>query len=215
LKLSSEVKYEIRRKIIHGGLTGTLAPIIVLGIPDASIARALGIGLYSFFLSLFVLLEVSLKMNNKWNIPFASRAYRIMANEYELQNNTMLGGVFICLSGLLTVSFLDLHAALIGIMVLSFADSAASISGKAFPNHSLRYNRAKHVEGTFAFAVVSFAVTGFVFLFSSMSFSKLLALSSLIAVVTAIIESLPTKYYYDNLSVPLAAALFAQLFITF
>jgi dolichol kinase len=56
-----------------------------------------------------------------------------MANGYELENKTMLGGVFICLSGLLVVSFLGLHAALVGIMVLSYGDSAASIVGKAHP----------------------------------------------------------------------------------
>lgn len=207
------MKFEIKRKSIHAGITGTLAPLIVLGITDTSLARALGMGFYSLFLALFVLLEFSLRNGSNWNIPFATRAYKIMANPYELENKTMLGGVFICLSGFLAVSFLDLHAALVGIMVLSYADSAASILGKAFPNHSISYNTRKHWEGTLTFAAVSFAVTAFVLAFVPVTLPKQLALSLLVALVTALVESLPVTYYYDNLTVPLSAALLTQLFI--
>jgi dolichol kinase len=35
----------------------------------------------------------------------------------------------------------------------------------------------------------------------------------LIATVTALVESLPMNYYYDNLTIPLVSALLAQLFI--
>jgi len=135
-----------------------------------------------------------------------------MANDYELQNKTMLGGVFICLSGLLLVSFLELHAALVGILVLSYSDSAASIMGKVLPNHSIKYNKEKHWEGTLSFAIVSFAVTAFVLIFVPVALPKLLAVSFLIAVASALIESLPMKYYYDNLTIPLCAALITQLF---
>jgi dolichol kinase len=160
-----------------------------------------------------VLLEVSLRTKKNWDIPFASKAYKIMANEHELNHKTMLGGVFICLSGLLSVSFLDLHSALVGIMVLSYADSAASILGKALPNHPIQYNKAKHWEGTLAFGLVGFTVTAFVFLFLPVALPKFLAVASFIAVSTALIESLPIKYYYDNLTVPLSAALLTQLLL--
>jgi dolichol kinase len=170
-------------------------------------------GLYGVFLILFVLLEFSLRTGRNWNIPFASKAYKIMANGYELENKTMLGGMFICLSGLLVVSFLELHAALVGIMVLSYADSAASIVGKARPKHSIGYNERKHWEGTAAFAIVAFATTAFVLAFVPVALPKLFVVSLLIASVSALLESLPMKYYYDNLTIPLSAALLAQLFI--
>lgn len=211
--LSPEVRAEIKRKSIHAGITGTVAPMIILGIPNVWLARALGVGLYCVFLTLFVLLEFSLRTGREWEIPFASRAFRNMANEFEVQNKTMLGGVFICLSGLLVVSFLELHAALVGIMVLSYADSAASIVGKAFPNHSIGYNRRKHWEGTAAFATMSFAMTAIALAFVPVAVPKLFLVSLLIASVSAIIESLPMKYYYDNLTIPLSAALLAQLSI--
>jgi len=208
-----ELKFEIKRKAVHAGITGTFAPLIVLGITDTPLARALGMGLYSLFLTLFVLLELSLRTGSNWRIPFASRAYKIMANPYELENQTMLGGVFICLSGLLAVSFLNLHAALVGIMVLSYADSAASIFGKAFPNHSISYNSRKHWEGTLAFAAMSFAVTFFVLSFVPVTLPKQLAISLIVALVTALAESLPVTYYYDNFTVPLSAALLTQILI--
>ena len=74
MKLSPEVKAEIKRKSIHAGLTGTLGPLIILGISNAWLARALGILFYSVFLTLFAALEFSLRMEKNWNIPFASRA---------------------------------------------------------------------------------------------------------------------------------------------
>lgn len=211
--LSPEVRIEIKRKSIHTLITGTIGPLVILGIPNAWLARALGVGLYCVFLTLFVLLEFSLRTGRNWNIPLASKAYKIMANRYELENKTMLGGVFICLSGLLVVSFLELHAALVGIMVLSYADSAASIVGKARPKHSIGYNKRKHWEGTAAFAIVAFATTAFVLAFVPVALPKLFVVSLLIASVSALLESLPMKYYYDNLTIPLSAALLAQLFI--
>lgn len=213
MRISPEVKAEIKRKSIHAGLTGTLAPLIILGIPNAWGARALGMCLYSIFLSLFVLLEFSLRKQKDWNIPFASNAYKIMANGYELQNGTMLGGVFICLSGLLLVSFLNMHAALVGILVLSYADSAASIVGKAIPNHLIGYNKRKHWEGTLAFATVGFIVTAFALFFVPVPFPRIVWISLIIASVSAFIESLPINYYYDNLTVPLSAALLTALLI--
>lgn len=168
-------------------------------------------GLYSVFLVLFVLLEISLRTGKNWNIPFASAAYKVMANDYELENKTLLGGVFICLSGLLVVSFLKLPSALVGIMVLSYADSAASIVGKAYPNHAILYNKRKHWEGTAAFAVTGFIATAFILSFTINSFPTLVGIALLISSISAVIESLPLKYYYDNLTIPFCAALLAQL----
>jgi dolichol kinase len=207
------VQAEIKRKRIHALITGTIAPLIILGIPNNLLARALGLGLYGIFLTLFVLLEFSLRTGRNWEIPFASKAFRIMANAYELENKTMLGGVFICLSGLLVVSFFELHAALVGIMILSYADSAASIVGKAHPKHSIWYNRNKHWEGTATFAVVAFVATAFSLAFVPIALPKLFAISILIASITALVESLPLKYYYDNLTIPLCAAILVSLLI--
>jgi dolichol kinase len=212
--LSSEVEIEVKRKSIHALITGTLAPLIILGTSNVRLARVLGMGLYGVFLCLFVLFEFSLRSGRNWNIPFASAAYKIMANEHELRNKTMLGGVFICLSGLIVVSFLNLSSALIGIMVLSYADSAASIAGKGRPNHAISYNKGKHWEGTAAFVVVAFVVTAFVLAFVTTSVLNLIGISLSIAFASAFVESLPVKYYYDNLTIPLCAALLAQLLMS-
>ncbi len=207
--LKPEVKAEIKRKSIHAFITGTVAPLLILGISNTLLTRTLGIILYSVFLSLFVLLEFSLRTGRNWNVPFALKAFQIMANGYELENKTMIGGLFICLSGLILVSFFELHLALVGIMVLSYGDSAASIVGKAYPKHSISYNKVKHWEGTIAFVVVAFLVTAFSLAFISITLAKFFEISIIVAVVTAFLESLPIKYYYDNLTIPLCATLLA------
>jgi dolichol kinase len=178
-----------------------------------ALARDLGAVLYIIFLGLFVLLEVSLRTGRNWNVPFASAAYRVMANDYELENKTLLGGVLICLSGLLLISTLNLTCAIVGILVLSYADSAASIVGKASPNHPIGYNKRKHFEGTAAFVAVAFAVTALTLLTVPMALPKVLGVSALIAVVCGLCESLPMKYYFDNFTVPIVAGLIAQLFL--
>lgn len=211
--LKPEVKAEIKRKSIHTLITGTIAPLLILGISNTLLARILGIILYSVFLSLFALFEFSLRTGRNWNVPFASKSFQIMANEYELENKTMLGGSFICLSGLILISFFELHLALVGIMVLSYGDSAASIIGKAYPNHSISYNKVKHWEGTIAFVVAAFLATTFSLAFIPLPVSKFLEIPIIVAVVTALIESLPIKYYYDNLTIPLSATLLAYFLI--
>jgi dolichol kinase len=213
LILTSEVKAEIKRKIIHAGFTGTIAPLIVLSVSDVWLVRVMGFLLYSIFLGLFVLLEFSLKWEKNWNIPFASKAFDVMANDYELKNKTMLGGVFICLSGVIMVPFFNLYALLIGIMVLAYSDSAASIIGKIYPKHSIPYNKRKHWEGTFAFALVSFCIVASVLAIIHLPIAKLFLYSVLIAIVSALVESLPLTYYFDNLTVPLSAALLAQVLL--
>lgn len=211
--LKDDVRQEVKRKCIHGGLTGTIAPLLIILIKDQTFVRILGLTLYAVFLVLLLLQEYSLKEDKNWNVPFASRAYKIMANDYEKTNRTFLGGIFIILSGILLVSFFDLFAALVGIMVLSYADSAAAIFGKAYPYNPILYNKKKHVEGSIAFGAVAFIVTIMSLHFSPITFPKAMLPAFIISGVTAFVESLPIKYYYDNLTVPIAAGLLAQLFL--
>lgn len=208
---SNDVKQELRRKVVHGGLTGTIAPVLTIVIKGVTLLRILALCLYSAFLTLFVLQEYSLKKGKQWNIPFASKAYEIMANSYEIENRTLLGGIFIIVSGMLLYSLLNVYAALVAVMILSYADSAASIFGKAYPHHPIAYNKSKHLEGSIAFIATSLIVTAFSLNLASITYSKILIYSFTISVASALVESLPTKYYYDNLTVPLSAGLLAQI----
>jgi dolichol kinase len=176
--------------------------------------RILGLVLYTLFLVLFLLLEYSLRRDRNWRVPFASYAYEVMANDYETANKTLLGGIFIILSGMFLISFFDLYAALIGIVILAYADSAAAIIGKALPNHPLLYNRKKHVEGSLAFGAVGFLVTITSLHFTQLVLPTIIAASIIVSCTAAFVESLPLKYYYDNLTVPISAALLAQLFLS-
>lgn len=211
--LKDNVRQEIKRKCIHGGLTGTIAPLLIILVEDQVFLRVLGLTLYGVFLVLFLLLEYSLRENKNWNVPFAFYAYKIMANDCEKENRTFLGAIFIILSGILLVSFFDLFAALVGIMVLSYADSAAAIFGKAYPSKPIIYNKEKHLEGSVAFGAVAFIVTLVALYFSPMAFPVTILSASAISVVTVLVESLPIKYYYDNLTVPISAGLLAQIFL--
>lgn len=211
--LNRNARLEFKRKVFHGGLTGTIAPLLIILVKDPMIVRAIGLSLYTAFLILFFLLEYSLKTGRGWNVPFATKAYKTVANEYETENRTLLGAIFIILSGMLLIAFFDLYAALVGIMVLSYADSAAAIFGKSLPQHPLPYNRWKHLEGTLAFTLVAFTVTLFSLYFAPMTYPRLLIVSLIISTVAAFVESLPIKYYYDNLTVPISSGLLAQLFL--
>lgn len=212
--VTAELKSEIKRKIFHTGINGTLGPLVILGISEPQLARAVGLSIYSCFLTLFLLLEYSMRQNKGWNIPFASKTYGLIKNEYENQSRTLPSVVLLIVSGMLMVAFLDLRAALVGIMVLSYADSAASIAGKAYPNHPVSYNKRKHYEGTAAFMAVAFLVTALTLSFVPMTLPKILVVSAVIAVACGLFESLPIKYYFDNFTVPIAAGLLAQLFIS-
>jgi dolichol kinase len=212
--VSAELKSEFKRKIFHAGINGTIGPLVILGIKDPQLARAVGLTIYTVFLTLFLLLEYSLRKGKNWNVPFASKAYDIIKNEYEIQSRTMNSAILLIVSGMLNMAFLDLRATLVGIMVISYADPAASIAGKAYPNHSISYNKRKHYEGTIAFMLVGFFVTALTLSLVPMSLTKILVVSATIALVSGIFESLPMTYYLDNFTVPIVAGLLAQLFIS-
>jgi dolichol kinase len=212
--VTAELKSEIKRKAFHAGINGTLGPLVILGISNPQLARAVGLTIYGVFLTLFLLLEYSMRKGKNWNVPFASKTYDIIKNDYEIQSRTMHSAVLLVVSGMLIIAFLDLRATLVGIMVMSYADPAASITGKAYPNHSLFYNKKKHYEGTLAFMGVSFLVTALVLSLVPMALSQVLAVSAVIAVVTGVFESLPMVYYFDNFTVPIVAGLLAQFFIS-
>jgi hypothetical protein len=73
--VSAELKSEFKRKIFHAGINGTIGPLVILGIKDPQLARAVGLTIYAVLLTLFLLLEYSLRKGKNWNVPFASKAY--------------------------------------------------------------------------------------------------------------------------------------------
>jgi dolichol kinase len=209
-----EAKNALERKIFHGSITGVVAPLLAVLIKNDQHLKIVGVIIYAVFLALFALLEFALRRGLDWNIPFASNAFNKIANSYERENRTMIGGLYIILSGMFLITILYRWAAILGIMIQAYGDSAAAIFGRGFPNNPLFYNRKKHIEGTLAFIVFSLIVSLFCLSFIDINWNQRIFFSSMISIVSGLIESLPVGLYcFDNLSVPLISGLMAQIFI--
>lgn len=103
---------------------------------------------------------------------------------------------------LMVLSLSNANEIAASILTLALGDSAATIFGIG-SNHPLLYNRCKTMEGSFAF-----------FIFSLPSYIFVGRIGIPLAFITAIIESLPAPFD-DNLSIPIAAALFFTIYRIF
>jgi phytol kinase len=110
------------------------------------------------------------------------------------------GPVTLGLGAILTLLLFPNAVAGIAICALAFGDSAASIIGKSVPSVKLPYSRNKSLSGTIACLAIVF--------FSTLKFTRDPLLSLPIAVVAALIESLPTGDL-DNILLPLGTGIFA------
>jgi len=69
---------------------------------------------------------------------------------------TTLESKFLTFPNLLTLTRIILIAPIVLAILTNNMIPAASIAGKAYPNHSISYNKRKHYEGTIAFMLVGF-----------------------------------------------------------
>ena len=118
-----------------------------------------------------------------------------------IEYRNLSGASWVVIGATLTTIIFNENTAIIGLLVLSLADSAAAIIGLQFGNTHL-FN--KSLEGSTAFFIVAFLI---VFYFSPGFF-----LINLIAVSTATaVELFSTPRMNDNLFIPLVTALMLTL----
>ena len=192
---------EIKRKKIH--LLSFFIPMFYIFFPS-----------YIFpFIGTLVFLVLSIDLSR---LLFPNSGYNFIFNNYlnnvrrEYEKNNLLSATILILISAIIILFFDKNTAIIAISLASISDSFAAIIG-------LKYGKIKTVnnktfEGFGGFFISSLLIIGFLIIIININIDIILLI--FICFVTSIIETLtPTKY--DNITVPLSAALLISLFNKF
>jgi dolichol kinase len=188
--MSEELKKEVWRKILHMG--------VILVLPIAALSKGILV-LFIVGLAILYLVHESYAQDGG-SIPLITPAIQKAKrlSERKIAQSPFLMGTGV----LITVLIFPLMPAAAGLMQLAFADMAAALVGILWGRHKLPHSPQKSWEGTAAFFVMALVLMG---LFYPIPVSILLAL------VGAVIESLPYKDW-DNLFIPVGVAAIASFF---
>ena len=184
-----DLKTELARKGIH----------LLIGVSPTLAARdrVFTVGLLALGTALYIVLE-NLRLSGK-NIPLFSKISAAASRKRD-KGRFILGPVTLGLGAATALVLYTPPAAALGIYALAFGDGAAALAGMMFGRVRPAVLRGKSLEGSLAcFAVVLLA-------------AKSLPLSGACAVACAatLAEALPLKDF-DNLAIPLATGLVAEL----
>lgn len=130
---------------------------------------ALGAILYSFFLSksqallilgamliVVVALELSRKLSSRWNDFLVDRIFGLVSRPKE--RHTINSASWYLLALVISVAFFSQEAVVTGLLVLGFADPAASLVGKKWG--SVKIRGQKSLQGALGFAVTAMVFAG-------------------------------------------------------
>lgn len=179
------------RRVFHAA-SGT---IIVLALTVLSVPALTATVILGALFALAVLLDAVRLFDPKVNTLFF-RAFSRLASPREAQG--LASSTWYILSALVVLHFFPTTYALAGILVLAWADPAASVVGQ-------RWGRLKFLAGSVR-GSAAFVAVAFLALIIFVPWPQALAA----AVLTAIVEAAPLKLD-DNLLVPVAVA--ASLFL--
>lgn len=132
------------------------------------------------------------------DIAFITPLVKACARKKELEG-WVLTPYYILLSIFIMLFFFPPYAAYVGIVAVTLGDASAAIVGMNFGRHRHKIIKWKSIEGSIAFFIATLA--------GSLFFLNLKA-ALIISAVTAIVEIFSAEY--DNLTVPLAAAILAK-----
>ena len=186
---------EIRRQLVHS--TGSLAaPLIVF----------LGLDLMKLFYGFALMTVIVLnfyRQTRSGNKTFVLEKFYAFEqwvegqlSKYERNKEFLKGPIMYFLGIFLTMSFFPVEQVIPAILVLALADAASTIVGIVYGEHKHLWNSSSSWEGT---------ITFFAFAFGILYFFVPPQTALIIAVVMALIESLPR--IDDNISIPLITAL--------
>jgi len=186
-----ELSIELTRKSIH--LLIAFVPLISL------MSLSLAVTLLISGCTAYAVFE-TLRFNGI-QVPFIS-ALTAKAARLRDSGKFTLGPITLGLGALLSLLIFGKSAAAIAIYVLAFGDGLSSLVGKAFGRLRLPLTRGKSLAGSLTCLLVSFLSA---YLISGRALPSLI-----VAIVSMVVEALPTKDW-DNILLPLAAGLAATL----
>ena len=189
---------EIKRKKIH--LLSFLIPLFYIFFPNYIIP----------YISLLVIITLSVDLcrllypESKYNYIFNTYLNHV-SRKYE-KNNLLSATILILISAIIILLF-DRTTSIIAISLASISDSFAAIIGLKYGEIKTVNN--KTVEGFLGFFLSSLLVIAILKIFIDLNIDIIILI--LICFITSIIETLtPTKY--DNITIPVSAALLIKLF---
>ncbi len=192
------------RNIFHvlNGLTCAMLYQFVL-------SKELALWLMGGFLSVFIFLEVIRKFKPKMNDFMVDKLFGMISRPHE--KHKINGSTNYLIAMFLLVVFFDKPVVLMSVLILGFADPAASVVGKLWGRRKLF--REKSFIGTGAFLATSMTVclTYMTLAVPAFSFAYALLVAAVVSVVATVTELLSTRLD-DNLTIPLSAALAAVFF---
>ena len=187
----AEIKTEALRKSIHFLIAFT--PLLAaLSYPFAVLALSFG--------TLGYAVMEWLRLSGV-QVPLVSTLTRMACRQRDLQS-FVLGPVTLGLGALLALLLFPFPAASIAIYALAFGDGLASLAGKLYGRLRPAFLFGKSVEGSLACFAAAFAAAALV--------SRSPVASFAIALTAAASEALPLEDY-DNIVLPLAVGIVAQM----
>jgi len=177
---------EIRRKLLH---------ILIASVPVFSSLIYHATLTVLFFLSIVYMISECLRING-YAFPLLGRVTKSSIRRME-ERGIAFGPITLIFGAIFSLLFFPPVIASTVIMIVAFADTAATIVGRSMGNHRIFYNKKKSWEGTIAAWIVAF-LCGCIYL---PIFYALLAAS-----FSSIIESLPLKSL-DNLLIPISTGI--------
>ena len=168
--------------------------------------REMALWLMGGFMSVFVFLEVSRRFSERFNDFMVDKLFGIISRPHERYK--VNGATCYLIAMFIMVVFFNKPVVLLSVLVLAFADPAASIVGKLWGRRKLF--RDKSFVGTTAFFITALVMvfTYLTLAVPSFSFGYALLVATVVSLVTTTVELFSTRVD-DNLSIPLASALAA------
>ena len=177
---------EIRRKLLH---------ILIASVPIFSNLVYHTTLTVLFALPIIYMISECLRING-YSFPMLGRITKSSIRRME-ERGVAFGPVTLIFGTILSLLFFPPVIASTVILIVAFADAAATIVGQSMGNHRIFYNKKKSWEGTIAAWIVAF-LCGCIYL--PISYALLAASFS------SIIESLPLKSL-DNLLIPISTGI--------
>lgn len=177
---------EIRRKLLH---------ILIASVPIFSNLVYHTTLTVLFALPIIYMISECLRING-YSFPMFGRITKSSIRRME-ERGVAFGPVTLIFGAILSLLFFPPVIASTVIMIVAFADTAATIVGRRIGNHRIFYNKKKSWEGTIAAWIAAF-LCGWIYL--PISYALLAASFS------SIIESLPLKSL-DNLLIPISTGI--------
>ncbi len=188
---SEEVVIELTRKSIH--LLIAFVPLLL------SLSRPLTVFLLIGGTAAYAVFE-ALRMRGI-SVPIIS-ALTAKAARLRDDGHFVMGPITLGIGALLSVLVFEPVPASIAVYILAFGDSFSSLIGKLLGKIRIPHTKGKSLEGS----LTCFSVS----MLSAYAVSGKAGPSLLIAVVSTIVEAIPTKDW-DNIILPLAAGIAATM----